>query len=236
MPPPKAFADAGTADHKILSEEDESRDHDHVSFIVQDRYTNWLQAYAAKTNEAHEVVSAFQKFFGPDIKPKHVYTDKAPELKKATDKLEYSYDTATPHRSETNGVAERAVRRVREGTACALIQSGLSYKWWHYAQETYCFLRNVVDLQADNQTSYRKRFGEDFRGPIALKSNGSPSLTKIKVGFIQWVQVNYLALCWAMSSMRGEDGPIICSSWIGKKSKMQRLLAISTPRLCTIKK
>ena len=30
----------------------------------------------------------------------------------------------TPHRSETNGIAERAVRRVKEGTSAVLLQSG----------------------------------------------------------------------------------------------------------------
>ena len=34
------------------------------------------------------------------------------------------------HRSETNGIAERAVRRVKEGTSAVLLQSGLDEKWW----------------------------------------------------------------------------------------------------------
>ena len=32
---------------------------------------------------------------------------------------------STPHRSETNGIAERAVRRIKEGTSAVLLQSGL---------------------------------------------------------------------------------------------------------------
>ena len=31
-------------------------------------------------------------------------------------------ETSTPHRSETNGIAERAVRRVKEGTSSVLLQ------------------------------------------------------------------------------------------------------------------
>ena len=33
-----------------------------------------------------------------------------------------NHDASTPHRAETNGVAQRAVRRVKEGTAIALVQ------------------------------------------------------------------------------------------------------------------
>ena len=36
----------------------------------------------------------------------------------------------TPHRSETNGIVERAVRRVKEGTSAVLLQSGLNESWW----------------------------------------------------------------------------------------------------------
>ena len=31
---------------------------------------------------------------------------------------------------ETNGIAERAVRRVKEGTSAVLLQSGLNESWW----------------------------------------------------------------------------------------------------------
>ena len=37
---------------------------------------------------------------------------------------------STPHRSETSGIAERAVRRVKEGTSAVLLQSGLNESWW----------------------------------------------------------------------------------------------------------
>ena len=37
---------------------------------------------------------------------------------------------ARPHESETNGIAARAVRRVKEGTSAVLLQSGLNESWW----------------------------------------------------------------------------------------------------------
>ena len=69
-----------------------------------------------------------------------------------------------PHRSETNGIAERAVRRVKEGTSAALLQSGLDEKWWAGSMECSCFLRNVQDLVAEGKTRYERRFVEPFKG------------------------------------------------------------------------
>ena len=39
-------------------------------------------------------------------------------------------EPSTPHRSETSGIAERAVRRVKERTSAILLQSGLGERWW----------------------------------------------------------------------------------------------------------
>ena len=39
--------------------------------------------------------------------------------------------------SETNGIAERAVRRVKEGTSAVLLQSGLNASWWADSMECY---------------------------------------------------------------------------------------------------
>jgi len=65
LPEPKVFADAITADHKILNEDDESRSSDRVALIVMDRATRWLQGYAAATKAADEVKRDLQRFLGP---------------------------------------------------------------------------------------------------------------------------------------------------------------------------
>ena len=70
------------------------------------------------------------------------------------------------HRSETNGIAERAVRRVKEGTSAVLLQSGLNESWWADSMECYTYLRNVTDLLSNGKTSYERRFGQPFNGPI----------------------------------------------------------------------
>ena len=94
--------------------------------MIQDKYTGWLQAYASKTKNTHDTKMGFKNFLGPEMGAKHVYTDNSGEFIRALDELELSHDTSTPYRPQTNGIAERAVRRVKEGTACTLAQSGFN--------------------------------------------------------------------------------------------------------------
>ena len=55
------------------------------------------------------------------------------------------------HRSETKGIGERAVRRVKESTSAVLLQSGLNESWWADSMECYTYLRNVTDLLSDGR-------------------------------------------------------------------------------------
>ena len=80
--------------------------------------------------------------------------------------ISWNHCTSTFHRSKTNGIAERAVRREKEGTSAVLLQSGLDEKWWADSMECYCYLRNVQDLLGDGKTHYDRRFGEPFTGPV----------------------------------------------------------------------
>ena len=88
------------------------------------------------------------------------------EFGKACEDLSWNHCTSTPHRSETSGIAERAVRRVKEGTSAVLLQSGLNESWWADSLECYTYLRNVTDLLSDGKTPYERRFGQPFKGPI----------------------------------------------------------------------
>ena len=72
--------------------------------------------------------------------------------------LSWNHCTSTPRRSETNGIAERAVRRVKEGTSAVLLQSGLNENWWADSMECYTYLRNVTDLLSDGKTRTRGVF------------------------------------------------------------------------------
>ena len=134
--------------------------------MVQDLATQWIQAYPCKNKTSQETQRSLQQFLEPERKPKVIYTDNSSEFGKACEDLSWNHCTSTPHRSETNGIAERAVRRVKEGTSAVLLQSGLNESWWADSMECYTYLRNVTDLLSDGKTPYERRFGQPFKGPI----------------------------------------------------------------------
>ena len=134
--------------------------------MVQDLATQWIQAYPCKTKTSQETHRSLQKFLEPDRKPKVIYTDNSLEFGIACEDLSWNHCTSTPHRSETNGIAERAVHRVKEGTSAVLLQSGLNENWWGDSMECYIYLRNVTDLLSDGKTPYERCFGQPFKGPI----------------------------------------------------------------------
>jgi len=166
VPEPKAFADAITADHKIINADDASKDNDRAALIVQDRWSSWVQGFACPTKSSEDTVKAIKRFLGPQTKCKYIYTDNSEELKAASRELGIDHDKSRPHRPQTNGVAERAVRRVKEGTSCTLVQSGWNEAYWPEAMNCFCFLRNAVDTLVDGQTAWEKRFGRPFKGKI----------------------------------------------------------------------
>ena len=144
----------------------ESRNNHRYAIVVQDWATQWIQSYPCKTKTSQETQRSLQKFLEPDRKPKVIYTDNSLEFGKACEDLSWNHCTSTPCRSETSGIAERAMRRVKEGTSSVLLQSGLDESWWADSMECYTYLRNIQDLLSDGKTPYKRRFGEPLKGPI----------------------------------------------------------------------
>ena len=117
----KQNGDLITADHKVLSENCESRNNHRYAVVVQDLATQWIQSYPCKTKTSQETQRRLQKFLEPERRPKVIYTDNSLEFGKACEDLSWNHCTSTPNRSETNGIGERAVRRVKEGTSAVLL-------------------------------------------------------------------------------------------------------------------
>lgn len=160
-PEPLHFGDAITADHTFLADEEASRKGHTVALVVQDRATHWLQGYTSETKSAEDTVDGFNNFMPIGRNPEQVYTDNSEELKKACKIKRWYHDTSIPYRPETNGVIERANRRLKEGVSCLLQQSGLSTLWWPEAMKCYCFLHNLLDKQNNGKTPWQQRLEDD---------------------------------------------------------------------------
>ena len=108
----------------------------------------------------------FVKIIGAVAQTVSWYADNSMELVKACEDLSWNHRTATLYRSETNGIAGRAVGRAKEGTSPVLLQSVLDERWWSESMECFCFLRNVQDFLTDWQTPSERRFEQPFKGTI----------------------------------------------------------------------
>ena len=162
VPRAENFDDLIRADHEGISEGCESRNNYRYAVVVQDLTTQWIQSYPCETNTSQETERSLQKFLEPTRKPKVIYTDNSLEFGKACEHLSWNHCTSTTHCSETNGIAERAVRRIKEGTSAVLLQSGLDEKWRADSMECHCYMRNILDLLSDGKTPCERR----FKGPI----------------------------------------------------------------------
>ena len=151
LPPTTRSSTKRTSRAKILS----------VVFVVQDLSVRWIQSYRAKKRTSQETMRSSRKFLDPHGSPKVEMenADSSLEFGKSFEEVSWNHGTSTLHRSETNGIAERAVRRIKEGTSDVLLQSGHNEKWWAGSTACYCHLRNVQDLLSDGKTPYARRFG-----------------------------------------------------------------------------
>ena len=166
VPRAENFGDLITADHKVLSESCEARNNHRLQSWCKTWPPNGSRRIRAKQKLLRKPKAACKSSWNPNRKSDVVHTDNSFEFGKVCEDLSRNHCASTPHRSETNGIAERAVRRVKEGTSAVLLHSGLDEKWWADSMECSTYLRNVQDLLSDGETPYERRFGKPFRGPI----------------------------------------------------------------------
>ena len=134
--------------------------------VVQDLPPNGFSRIRAKQKLLRKHKGACKSSWSPIGSLKSFSLKNSLEFGKACEDLSWNQCTSTPHRSETNGIAEIAVRRVKEGTSAVLLQSGLDENWWADSMECCTYLRNVTDLLSDGKSPYERRFGKPFIGPI----------------------------------------------------------------------
>ena len=108
-----------------------------------------------KQKETSGTMSCLQRFHLPSQKPETIHRDNSKDFIKVCRVSHWHHDTSASHRSETNGVAERAVRIVKEGTLPHKCENGTARKMWDRVTECSCYLRNGRDKNDRWQDSIR---------------------------------------------------------------------------------
>ena len=159
VPPAENLGDLISADHKVLSEGCESRNNHRYAVVVQDLATQWIQSYPCNTKTSQETQKSLQKFLEPNRKPKVIYTDNSSEFGKACEDLSWNHCTSTPHRSQTNGIAWRAVAQSERMYVCGTVAIRSEWKLVGRFHGMLSYLRNIHRSVIDGETPYERRFG-----------------------------------------------------------------------------
>ena len=100
--------------------------------------------------------------------------------------LSWNHCTSTPHKAETNGIAERAVSSIKVGTSAVLLQSGLDEKWSADSMECCTYLRNIQDLvwweNTICKTLWRTSAKDQWKNPSIWKESLTWIVPRIRSG------------------------------------------------------
>ena len=178
-----------TADHKVLNEGRAYRHNHRYSIVVQDLATQWIQSYSCKTKTSQET-GVYES-----CSSRHNSLD----FRKSCEDLSWNHRT-------TNGIAERAVRRIKEGTSAVLLQSGLDEKW--RSMQCYFYVYEMFKTSWKMGKHLVRGDSENhLKGPIIeFGSNGLNifrSLQKISEGSTNLVRGSCQAYSSDMHWLRG---------------------------------
>ena len=82
-----------------------------------------------------------------------VYSDNAGNIKKAVRDLRLAHEFSLPGVPKSNGLIERYVGDVLQGTRTYLVQAGLPICFWPYASQCYVFCYNVFGQEYEELES-----------------------------------------------------------------------------------
>ena len=162
------FGDSVTGDHLVSNGvQSNGIDGEAVGFLLRDHATRFKQLNPAAIKTAKECAIALYRFQGSQMSNiiTHLYADGAPEIVKAGRNLRICHDTSTPYRSAINGLAEREIRNVLEGTRTLLEHSGLPTSYGPYASRCFCHHANIRMVEGDSAWNKRHKQGH-FKGDV----------------------------------------------------------------------
>lgn len=124
--------------------------------VLYDRATSWLDCFPSPTRSEHHIIEAMQEITKPTDKIKLFYCGSASELAAGARYFKWRRPTSTPGIPQTNGLAKRCVRKVKDGGRSGIAQSGFTGAcWWHRAAKHFFFYQNIAIV--DGGSSYNKR-------------------------------------------------------------------------------
>ena len=126
--------------------------------MLYDRATDDCEVYPVATRSHEDTVAAMKHWQKPGEVIESFRADNAPELSSAARERGWRNPTSTPGDARSNGLAERMVRRVKQGIKINLSQSGLHKSWWPYGGRHFTFARRAN--MVDGDSTYNKRHAQ----------------------------------------------------------------------------
>ena len=123
--------------------------------------TGWMFGYLVKPKSAKDVIASVIDF-NPFREIKLMHSDPALELHAAIGSLEIACELAPVGVKGANGIAERMVRTVVEGSHALHENAGLPLVYWPYARRCFCPLCNVIHTFSDGTAPWTRRHAREF--------------------------------------------------------------------------
>ena len=160
---PTEFCHLGTADHFDAKKElSQGASGQCWGLVIKAPGIDWLSGYSAWCKDTMETSACLNHYAGRE-KLQMFHSDRSGELRKAATELGWPQSKSLPYRSETNAIAERAVRETLDGIRTILLHAGFTPEWWPDAIEYFCFAYNIRIVNGDS--AWNKRHGQGhFQG------------------------------------------------------------------------
>ena len=163
-PMPEKFGEVITADHIVtLDAGDKALHGERNALVMKDIAAGFLSCYPAAERSYSEALKAVLHFVGPKEKVGLFYSDNNGEMKKAATTLGLRHRNSTPGVPQTNGIVEREVRRILDGTRSALLHAGFPTRWWSWAIQHFCWAYNFTN-RPSRASPFVERSGGPFNG------------------------------------------------------------------------
>ena len=139
----KSFGDVITCGHVDMTTlHNDGLAGDTDALVLLDVATRFLGVVSVD-NKSAEATEFAIRYFLADQPARRAYSDNAGNIKKAMADLKIVHEFSLPGIPKSNGLVERYVQEVLQGTRVYLVQAGCPSCFWPYAAECFVFCYNV---------------------------------------------------------------------------------------------